>query len=80
MPILTVTEARTALAMLLDQVVESHKPVTIIGKRNNAVLISEDDWRALNETLYLLGVPGMRESIIDGINTPVEECDAALEW
>jgi len=58
----------------------SHQPIIITGKRNNAVLLSEDDWRAVEETLYLLSVPGMRESIIAGMKTPLEECDEALDW
>jgi PHD/YefM family antitoxin component YafN of YafNO toxin-antitoxin module len=54
--------------------------VVITGKRSNAVLIAEDDWRAINETLYLLSIPGMRESIIEGLNTPLDECDDEVEW
>jgi len=74
------TEARTKLYRLLDQVAESHEPVLITGKRSNAVLVSEDDWRALQETLHLLSVPGMRESILEGLKTPVDECSDLLEW
>lgn len=80
MPTLTATEARANLYKLLDQVADSHEPVLITGKRTNAVLISEDDWRSIEETLYLLSIPGMRESIIEGINTPVEETSDQLEW
>ncbi len=74
------TEARAQLYKLLDQVSETHEPLTITGKRNNAVLVSEDDWRSIQETLYLLSVPGMRESIIEGMQTPVEECSEELDW
>ncbi len=77
---ITVTEARKKLYTLLDEVALSHEPVQIAGKRNSAVLVSEDDWRAIKETLYLLGIPGMRESIIDGMQTPVEECEEELDW
>lgn len=80
MPTLTASQARTNLYNLLDQVATAHEPVLITGKRNNAVLISEDDWRSINETLYLLGIPGMRESILEGINTPIEECTDEVEW
>ena len=66
MTTLTVTEARASLYKLLDEVAETHEPILITGKRANAVLISEDDWRAIEETIYLLGIPGMRESIIEG--------------
>lgn len=80
MPTVTVTEARSTLYQLLDNVVASHEPVLITSKRSNAVLIAEEDWRAINETLYLLGIPGMRESIIAGMNTPIDECVDEVEW
>jgi prevent-host-death family protein len=80
MTTLTVTEARANLYKLLDEVAETHEPILITGKRVNAVLVSEEDWRALEETVYLLGIPGMRESIIEGLNTPVEECIDEVEW
>jgi prevent-host-death family protein len=80
MPTITATEARAALYNLLDEVAESHEPVLITGKRHSAVLISEEDWRAINETLYLLGIPGMRESIVEGLNTPVEDCSDEVGW
>ena len=77
---ITATQARKQLYALLDDVSESHEPVQIAGKRHSAVLVSEDDWRAVQETLYLDSVPGMRDSIIEGIATPVEKCDTELEW
>ena len=80
MTTLSATEARKCLYSLVDDVAESHDPIQIVGKRNSAVLVSEDDWRAIQETLYLTSIPGMRESIQDGIKSPVEECDAELEW
>ena len=80
MTTLSATEARKCLYSLVDDVAESHDPIQIVGKRNSAVLISEDDWRAIQETLYLTSIPGMRESIQDGIKSPIEECDAELEW
>lgn len=80
MPTLTVTEARAKLYKLLDDVAESHEPVLITGKRTNAVLISEADWRAIEETMYLLSIPGMRESIIEGLDTPIEELSAEEPW
>ena len=70
MPVMTATEARAALYSLLDDVAASHEPVLITGKRNNAVLIAEEDWRAISETLFLLGIPGMRESIVEGMQNP----------
>jgi len=80
MTTLSATEARTNLYKLLNQVSETHEPVLITGKRGNAVLVAEEDWRAIEETLYLLGIPGMRESIIDGMATAVDECDTEIEW
>ncbi len=77
---ITATEARKQLYGLLDDVADSHEPVQIAGKRHSAVLISEDDWRAVQETLYLTGVLGMRESILKGLKTPVDKCAKDLEW
>jgi prevent-host-death family protein len=77
---ITVTEARRNLYRLLDDISQSHEPVHIYGKRSNAVLVSEDDWRSIQETLYLLAIPGMRESIIKGLKTPVAKCSKELEW
>jgi len=77
---ITATEARKQLYGLLDDVADSHEPVQIAGKRHSAVLISEDDWRAVQETLYLTGVPGMRDSILKGLKTPVDQCDKELDW
>ena len=74
------SEARANLYRLLDQAAETHQPVRIAGKRNSAVLVSEDDWNAIQETLYLLSVPGMRESIRDGMKTPAAKLAKALRW
>ena len=74
------TEARKRLYSLLDDVAASHEPIEITGRLNNAVLVSEDDWRAVQETLHLLSMPGMRESILEGIATPVEDLDDKLDW
>ena len=74
MPTLTITEARSNLYRLIDTVADSHEPILITGKRGNAVLVSEEDWRAIEETIYLLGVPGMRESIVEGLNAPLDDC------
>jgi antitoxin YefM len=77
---LTASQARAQLYGLLDEASASHEPILITGKRSNAVLIAEEDWRAVQETLYLLSVPGMRESIRSGMDTPVELCDEKLDW
>ena len=80
MTTLTASQARTELYKLLDKVAESHEPIQITGKRNNAVLISEEDWSAIKETLYLLSIPKMRESIKKGLKTPLKECSREVEW
>ncbi len=77
---LTVSEARDNLYRLIDQAAESHAPVYIHGKRNRAVLLAEDDWSAIQETLYLSNIPGMRESIQDGMATLITDCAAELDW
>ena len=80
MPIITSTEARTKLFKLIDEANSSHEPIIIKGKRGNAVLISEDDWRSIQETIFLLNIPGMRDSIREGLATPIEECTTEIEW
>lgn len=80
MAAITASEARANLYRLIDEASASHQPLMISGKRNNAVLVSEEDWTAIQETLFLLSVPGMRESIREGMETPVDECDEALDW
>lgn len=77
---ITATEARTNLYRLIDETATSHQPILISGKRNKAVLIAEEDWAAIQETLFLLSVPGMRESIREGMDAPVDECDEGLDW
>lgn len=74
MNVLSATQARARLFRLIDETANAHKPVLITGQRNNAVLIAEEDWNAINETLYLSSIPGMNESIIEGSKVPVEEC------
>ncbi len=80
MPVITATEARATLYTLMDEVASSHEPVLITGKRNNVVVISEEDWRSINETLYLMSIPGMRESLLEGMNTPIGDFDDEVEW
>ena len=77
---ITATQARKQLYTLLDDVSESHEPIQIAGKRHSAVLVCEEDWRAVEETLYLNSVPGMRDSILEGLATPIDECDKELAW
>ena len=80
MSTLTASEARANLYRLIDEAAESHIPIRITGKRNNAVLISENDWAAVQETMYLLSIPGMRESIREGMESDVADCETELDW
>jgi len=80
MSTLTASEARAKLYRLIDEAAESHVPIRITGKRNSAVLVSEKDWASVQETMYLLSIPGMRESIREGMKSPVEECEAEIDW
>jgi len=77
---MTASRARANLYKLLDRAAKSHEPIQITGKRNNAVLISEEDWRSVQETLYLLSIPGMRESIRKGLKTPLSRASRKLKW
>ncbi|MEO7773369.1 MAG: type II toxin-antitoxin system Phd/YefM family antitoxin [Steroidobacteraceae bacterium] len=77
---LSASEVRANLYRLMDQAAESHVPIVISGKRSNSVLISEEDWAAIQETLFLLSVAGMRESIKAGMSEPVDSCATKLEW
>lgn len=77
---LSASQARANLYRLMDETASSHKPVLIAGKRNNAVLVAEEDWSAIQETLYLLSVPGMRESIKTGMSEPLDKSARALKW
>jgi PHD/YefM family antitoxin component YafN of YafNO toxin-antitoxin module len=80
MKTMTASLARSKLYSLLDEAAECHEPVQITGKRSNAILISEEDWRAVQETLYLCSIPGMRKSILKGLAVPVDKCDDKLRW
>lgn len=80
MTVIKATEARAKLYSLIDEAAASHEAITISGKRNNAVLVAESDWNAIQETLYLLSVPGMRESIKAGMATDIDACSGELEW
>lgn len=80
MQTLTASEARANLYRLMDQAAQSHQPITISGKRHDAVLLAAEDWYAIQETLYLLSVPGLRESIREGMAEPVDTCAKELDW
>lgn len=77
---LTASQARSDIYRLIDQAAESHQPIVITGKRSNAVLVSEEDWSAIQETLYLLSIPGLRESVKENLAEPLSKSQRALKW
>jgi prevent-host-death family protein len=80
MAIMTASDVRANLYKLIDTAQECHEPIIITGKRNNAVLVSEDDWKALQETLYLISIPGMKESIVAGMKESLSESATKIDW
>lgn len=80
MKTISTTEARKNIYKLVEQSNETHEPIQITGKKNNAVLVSEADWRNIQETLYLTSISGMRESIVEGMNTPISDTSKDLDW
>jgi len=80
MTALKASKARANLYRLIDEAAESHEPLLIAGKRSSAVLVSVEDWRAIQETLFLVSIPGMRESIRKGMKTPIKRCSKELRW
>lgn len=79
MKTISATAARSELYRVIDSTLEAHEPIQITGKRGNAILVSEADWRAIQETLYLVSIPGLRESILVGIAEPIEECSTEID-
>lgn len=80
MTTLTASKARSQLYRLLDRTAQSHEPIQITGKRSSAVLIGEEDWRSIQESLYLVSIPGVRESIMKGLKEPLSECSNKRPW
>ncbi len=80
MTTLKASDAGERLDQILEEASDAHQPVLIAGSRRNGVLVAEEDWNAIQETLHLLSVPGMRESIVEGLATPVAECSEAPGW
>ncbi len=77
MPVINSTKARTHFLKLIEEVNITHNPVFITGKKGNAVLISEEDFNAMEETLFLCSIPSMQDKLLAGMITPLEECE---EW
>ncbi len=80
MKTISATRARANLYRLVEETAVSSEPIQITGKRANAILVSEDDWRSIQETLHLVSIPGMRDSIREGLETRLEECVEELDW
>ena len=77
---ITVAAASKHLSDAIDYVSKTHEPIQIVGARSSAILIAEDDWRSIQETLFLMSIPGMRESLHGGMKAPTHECDESPEW
>jgi len=80
MSAINVTSARKQLYKLVQDVQDSHEPIIITGKTGSAVLVSEEDWNSIEETMYLLSIPGMKDSIKNGLNEPIDKCSKELDW
>jgi PHD/YefM family antitoxin component YafN of YafNO toxin-antitoxin module len=80
MPVLTVSNVKEKLDILLEEIQDTYEPLIIAGEKHSAVLISEDVWRSIEETLYLSSILGMKESIINGMNEKVESCTKRIGW
>ena len=80
METMNATNARKNLYRLIEELSKSHEPIHITSRKGSAILISEEDWKSIHETLYLLSIPGMRESIKEGLNTPIDKCSQTIEW
>ena len=77
---ISVSQARANIFKLIDETNQNHSPIIITGKHNDAVILGLDDWNSIQETLYLASIPNVKESIVEGLNTPVKECLTELEW
>ena len=80
MPILNANTAKEKMDVILEEVQNMYEPLIIAGEKHSAVLISEELWRSIEETLYLSSIPNMKESIIGGMKEKVEDCASTLEW
>jgi len=80
MPVLNVRNVKEKLDTILEEVQDTYEPLIIAGEKHSAVLISEDVWRSIEETLYLSSIPGMKESIINGMKEKIEDCASTIEW
>ena len=80
MPVLNISSVKDKLDIILEEIQETYEPFFIASEKHSAVLISEEVWRSIEETLYLSSIPGMKESIIAGMKEKIDDCVSALEW
>jgi PHD/YefM family antitoxin component YafN of YafNO toxin-antitoxin module len=80
MPVLNVDNVKEKLDIILEEIQNTYEPLIIAGEKHSAVLISEEAWRSIEETLYLTSIPGMKKSIIAGMNEKIEDCASTIEW
>lgn len=78
--VITASQARSDIYNLIDETAQSHEPIIITGKRHNAVMVSQEDWKAIEETLYLTSIPNMAQSIQDAMKAPDSEFSETVEW
>ena len=78
--VMTVSQARTNIYKIMDETAQTHQPIMITGKRNNVVMLSEEDWNTIEETLFLNSIPGMASSIKEAMDAPNSEFSEDVEW
>jgi len=78
--VISVSQARANIYNLMDETAETHEPILITGKRNNVVMLSQEDWNAIEETLYLNSIPNMVSSLQESMNAPDSEFSETIEW
>ncbi len=78
--IIPVSQARANIYSLMDETAQTHEPILITGKRGNVVMLSQEDWNAIEETLYLNAIPGMASSIKEAMDAPDSEFSEEIEW
>ena len=78
--VISASKARENIFNLIDETAATHQPIIITGKRSNVVMLSEEDYNAIQETFYLSANPKLKASIIEGLNTPLSECSDKIEW
>ena len=78
MSVINATTARNNFFRVMDEAIDTREPICVTGKKGNVVIVSEEDWRSIQATLYLVSIPGMKEKLLAGMATPVSECETEL--